>query len=224
MIEIPLLTAVFAAEAIVMLLGALFLLLYRGSKKDRTDRAHAEVLIGNIHQAAGVHERDLSAALADDAEWLDPSLRRATLEEVLHKEKALYRQAIQAFLSRDADQLAEIERHVRGLSEPYCRLIRQLLEKAPQAAGDRVAALEAELRQERAEARATGEQLRVALAALEDVSNEYADLFGAHHTTAELSASLAKVLATFHSAAQAVGAGIPSETPCGGDDPERGRP
>ncbi len=227
MIEIPLLTAVLAAEAIVALLGVLILLIYRRSRKGRDDRDHATALVNRINHEDVAHEQRLANALSESAELLDETLRSATVEEVLRKEKALYRQAIQAFLSQDPLKLAEIDRHVRGLSEPYCRLIGRLLEQAPrrEAAPDaRVAKLEAELLRAQAEADSAKEQLSAAMEALDDVSNEYARMFGSARTAKELRDSLDRVFAVFRRVLQSAEAQFPPESPTGGAASGRDQP
>lgn len=202
MIEIPELIVVLSSEAIVALVGALILMLYQASRKHRSDRSEAAALVDRINREDKAHERQLAEALSETAGMLDENLRNDTLTEVLNKEKALYRQAIQAFLSRDPAKLAEIDRHVRGISEPYCRLISQLLQQAPGSgqAGE-TADLEAELMEAKAEVIEAKQQLAAALEALDDVSKEYARMFGSRHTANEVSESLGRVLTIFKRAA-----------------------
>lgn len=173
MIQVNLLTAVLAIEALAGLIVALLFLLYRRSSKSRSEHAEAVALVDRINQEDEAHEQHLADSLSvlDDTGPLDDSMRRATVEAVLNKEKALYRLAIQAFLSRDAKKLAEIDQHVRGLSEPYCQLIQQLLKQAPPgearaepAPDARTADLQAELKLVKAKAETTKAQLDSAFA------------------------------------------------------------
>ncbi|SMF96924.1 hypothetical protein SAMN02949497_4338 [Methylomagnum ishizawai] len=194
MIEIPQLAAVLATEAIVALLCALVLLWYLGARKTRAERGEAAALVERINSEDEAHEQRLAQALSDGGN-LAPSLRDSVLTEVLNKEKALYRQAIQAFLSRDPAKLAEIDRHVQGISEPYCRLIAELLRQAPRPESN--AGLEAALEHAQVENAELQHRLGKTLQALEDVSQEYARMFGNPHTAQELSASLDRVLAAF---------------------------
>lgn len=206
MIQVNLLTAVLAIEALAGLIVALLFLLYRRSSKSRSEHAEAVALVDRINQEDEAHEQHLADSLSvlDDTGPLDDSMRRATVEAVLNKEKALYRLAIQAFLSRDAKKLAEIDQHVRGLSEPYCQLIQQLLKQAPPgearaepAPDARTADLQAELKLVKAKAETTKAQLDSAFAALDDVSKEYARMFGSTHAAETLAESLSTVQAIF---------------------------
>lgn len=206
MIQINPLTAMLAIEALAGLAVVLLFLLYRRSSKSRSEHAEAVALVDRINQEDESHEQHLAESLSvlDDTGPLDDNMRRATVEAVLNKEKALYRLAIQAFLSRDAKKLAEIDQHVRGLSEPYCQLIQQLLKQTPPgearaepAPGARTADLQAELQLAKAKADTIKAQLDSAFAALDDVSKEYARMFGSTHAAETLAESLSTVQAIF---------------------------
>lgn len=216
MIEIHSLTAIFATEAIVALLGALVLMLFLAARKKRGEREQAGELVTRLNETEKARLQQLDAALVESTELVDDEVRRQTLEAVGHQEKALYRHVIQAFLSRDAEKLAEIDNPVRALSEPYCQLVKQLIERMPahdtSKAGEKLAALETEIRQARAEAERTNEQLTLALATLDEVSGEYVKMFGEPQQAEELHASRKRMLDAFRRTERlAAGGSIPDQ-------------
>jgi hypothetical protein len=221
MIEIPALIAVLAAEAIVALSGLLILLGYRRSRKKRLDRAEAGRFIDRVNETGESRLAELYAALAPDGGPPSEPWFRTLLEEIMAREKAIYRQAFEAFLNRDAARLAEIDAQVRELAEPYCRLIEQWREKLPKYDPtrdlERIDELQAEVLRTRAEADHARAELALALESLEDVSAEYAKMFGSRKTADQLQASLGRVLGIFRRTTQAAGE-EPSPDPLDGHD------
>jgi hypothetical protein len=207
MIEVSTLSAVLAVETIVVLFGTIILLGYRLARKKRMERTELNEFIERVNQCEAIRRENLYAALTGHDRIVDEAVYRETVENVIIKERALYRQLFDAFLSRDMAKLAEIDLYTRELSEPYCYLVNQLPKGTlPQdhpehldylEDREKIARLENEVIRLQDEATQTQTQLTQTLEALVDISTEYTKMFGSSHSTAELQASVARLLDVF---------------------------
>ncbi|QSA96336.1 hypothetical protein [Methylococcus sp. EFPC2] len=204
MLEISALTAVLVAEVLAALLLVLGALLWRAWRRKRAERSHADKLVEHINRADAQRLDELNLALADPSLALDDDQRSHTLEQVGARERALYRLVIRAVLDHDVERLAQLDRHVRALSEPYRELIAQLAEKRPQQeSGDvqvRLENAEEQTRQASAEAEHLRAQLKAALETLDEVSSEYTRMFGESKSGDELQLSRHRMLEAFQRA------------------------
>lgn len=204
MLEIHSLTAVLATEALVALLLALIFMLFRATSRKKVERSQAIALVDRINGTDAQRLDQLGTTLADPALKLDDAQRQHALEELSSREKALYRLVIQAFLDRDTERLAQLDEHVRALSEPFRDLMKGLTEKLPQqelgVLQTRLEAAEQEAQQALGEVERLGDQLRTALETLTEVSSEYARMFGEPKSSDEIQLSRQRMLAAFHRA------------------------
>lgn len=128
------------------------------------------------------------------------------LSEFSLQEKTLYKQIIEVFLHRSMESVMAIDARVRAITEPFCKLLAESkgtdhsvledLEKARQLIEDQ----NARMKQVRFESSQLGEQLSTALETLDEVSSEYAKMFGESKNADELEVSQKKMLNVFHQA------------------------
>jgi DNA repair exonuclease SbcCD ATPase subunit len=223
MIAIHSLTAVLAAEALIVLSGLLLWLLLRGKRRERRERGQARAWVRRFK----AHEKDRRESLGEELAGMDAIVDEAslgeTLAEVKEREQMLYCVIIDAFLTHDVDKLSAVEEQVGGLSEPWRLLARRL---SAAAAGEdpreRLAAMDADLRQARAEAENAAKELERArieredlaqrldraIVALDQVSGEYAKMFNDPKSAEELRASRARLLQALRAAERSLGASV----------------
>lgn len=227
MIEIHTLTAVFAVEAIAVLLLALGLMLFFSRRRKRGEHGQAQALVARINATEVSRMRHLDSELPELVERLPEGIRQETLALVSRQEKALYRQVIQAFLTRDAEKLADLEQYVQGVSVPYLQLLQQLDAQLPNTeSAEKLSVIEQQLQASVAESqRLRGEneqlqeQLKLSLDSLDEVSKEYARMFGHADSAEELQVSREKMMAAFRRSENLANAGLPldHESPAGAD-------
>jgi len=205
MVELHPLAALLTAELIVVLVLAVVFFLIGASKKRRTAHDQADDLVERIVNDEESHLTDLASGLSESGAILPESSRQQVVEAVSQQEKALYRHVIQAFLTGDAARLGDLDRYVRGISEPYCQLIQELIQRSrecdPAELVARIADLETQVQEARTESAQLREELSQSLATLDEVSKEYAKMFGDKHTAADLHASRLRMLDRFREAA-----------------------
>ncbi|NJD07399.1 MAG: hypothetical protein FIA97_13010 [Methylococcaceae bacterium] len=207
MIEIHSLTAVLGLEVLLLLLAVLVFVLWRRSRNHQRDRASAGELVQRVNAQMDERLAQLNGQLFGGIEGLPEDARRESVNAVAMKENELYRHVIRAFLDRDALKLAELDHYVHGVSEPYCRLIGDLIShlkeqpKLPSAevlAWERkMAAAQAEAVESQARAERINHQLSLALDTLDEVSSEYTKMFGETAAAEELQASRKRMLEVF---------------------------
>jgi uncharacterized membrane-anchored protein YjiN (DUF445 family) len=217
MIEIHALTALFGLETIIALLASVIALAYRAQRRKKREKQQAETWVRKFRSREGQRLESLAGELAAGGEGMDGELRQNTLAAVNQNERALYHAILEAFLRQDLSKLAELEVQVQNLSAPWQALLRQASSLPNLAMADmqaQNAALAAELAQARAdqgqalaqarqEREAVQQQLGHAIATLDQVSAEYAKMFGERKTAEELQASRARMLLAFRAAEQA---------------------
>lgn len=208
MIEIYPLAAILTVEALFALLIWVGFLLVGRWNRGRARRGEATHLVERIQEAEPARRDDLAVACEQLGPAITDELRNATVEGVLLRERLLYRQIVKLFIEPSADALKQVEALIGDNAEPYWRLLRVMAEHsaAPAAPTDNTAAIlqRAELARLAAENKSLEAQLIAARKALEDVSNEYAQMFGGAKPAEELRRSLRHVLDVFQEAEHAV--------------------
>lgn len=225
MIAVHSLTAVLATEALIVLFCLLLWLLYRSRRQEKRDRGQARAWVSQFSAHDAERLNLLGEELAELDGVVDKDSLNETVDEVRQRERLLYCVVIDAFLTRDVAKLASVEEKVGSLSEPWRLLARRLAEAAADAGDDddpreRLAALDAELQQARGEVDAAAKELELAraeredlaqrldraIAALDQVSGEYAKMFGDAKSAEELRASRERLLRAFRAAERSIGA------------------
>jgi hypothetical protein len=207
MIEIHSLTAVLGTEVLLALLATLAFVLWRGRRNTQRDRASAGELVERVNAEMDQRLAQLNGRLFAEIEGLPERTRLESVSAVTVKENELYRHVIRAFLDHDAIKLAELDQYVHGVSEPYCRLIGDLIShlkeqpKLPSAEvvawEQKVAVVQAEAVEAQARAERINHQLSLALDTLDEVSSEYTKMFGETSAAEELQASRKRMLEVF---------------------------
>jgi hypothetical protein len=206
MIEVHSLTAVLGAELLVVLVLILLFLLWRGSSRTRKDQAKANDLVTRINAEHTRRLENLGSRIFETIADFPAEKREQSMSAVALKENELYRHVIRAFLNHDMDKLAELDRYVHGLSEPYCQLIADLIDhlpkgnaqqKAEQGLEERLSVAEAVAQESQAKAEQINHQLTLALSTLDEVSSEYTKMFNEARSAEELNHSRKRMLEAF---------------------------
>ena len=182
MIEVHSVIVVLVLEALVALLLALLFLAARNWFKRRRERGQVDDFVNRINHQADIVLPTANQPLSENSEAaLSSDVLQETLDAVNHREKELYRHVLQAFLQRDAGKLAQLDQHVRALSEPYTRLIQEVLARPLKQPDTLLVEQVQQARAEANKAREEAEQIKLklgnALNTLNNVSSEYAKMF-----------------------------------------------
>ncbi|MCX7086900.1 MAG: hypothetical protein NTV00_02480 [Methylococcales bacterium] len=208
MIELDSVVVILMIEALV----ALFLLvmgLYLWSRKKKSgDFQVAHALINQLGETHTLRTERLENLIVESCE-LEAGDLQALLKNIDVREKALYQQIIQVFLNRDPKVLKELDAYIQDLSKPYCAMLKKVGgNNAPNAAATATAAAAAEadlaIAQEKIarlmdKNSAITQQLQLALRTVDEVSDEYTQMFNGTKGEIELRASYRRFMRIFQS-------------------------
>ncbi len=194
MIDLQTFSLAFFAEAALLLLAVLGLVLHTWLRNQRQERQAAGRLIAQLQRAMPEHGENLQQLL-EGFEQLPAEHQEDLIADLLARERRLYQQILNLFLSRDPRRLGHIESHIRALQEPYQQLL-QSLPQAPAPAADPEALAEARarIRTLEAEVEQLADQLQVALETLDNLSSEYTRMFAPDRSREELEASRRRIM------------------------------
>jgi len=192
-----LLSLVLLAEVFVVGLVVLYLIFFVFGKKKQEQRQAVEAITRGFKK----HHSERSKELNEDAilSSIDGELLSKFVQEISQKEANLYQQISKLFLQKDTTALKLLDKRVKEVSDSYWEVIKQTVQSSQNkvSTGGNEASLKADLDVAVSEQERLSEQLNVALTTLDEVSNEYAHLFGSDKDEEELKASKEKMLACF---------------------------
>lgn len=139
------------------------------------------------------------AQILNATNHVDSELIEQTLQNINAAERALFQQVIQFYLEQNPNLLKKVEKQISHLSEPYYQLIEKLTQNIQQ---NTPAVIINETKQpERVVSQPPNhqltQQLKYALQAIEEITDEYARVFNGRQTTLELENSSQKMLQLF---------------------------
>lgn len=174
-------------------------------RRKNHDQAAVRNFIERLKETESQRIEELKQRLQGLTNVSDEQLSQV-LEEFSLQEKTLYKQVIEVFLHRSMDSVMAISSRVKAITEPFCKLLTDAkgvdesvlrdMKKARKLIEEQTA----RMKQLRFESSQLGEQLSTALETLDEVSSEYAKMFGASKSAEELDASQKKMLNTFRQA------------------------
>ena len=198
MIEVDSLVAIFVIEA----LAGLFLIVvgftFFISRRKNKERSAAKDLVNKLKNGERARKENLGSQLTESCE-LDTATIDNVLAEIDGQEKRLYQQLVKMFLGRDAALLAEIDKSVQALSDPFWKLLSEMgaAEKVDSAMSDAIDTANSEIERLRGESERLSEQLGMAMQTMDEVSSEYSKMFGSSKDTEELDISRTRMLNTY---------------------------
>jgi hypothetical protein len=194
MIELNATLAVLMVEALICLVVlAVGYFFVKGNKKNKELTA-ADKMIKTIKKSTQGRTESL-AGLVDEYCSIEPELQQQLLEEINRQERTLYQQIIRLFLDKDAAVLNKIESCIRGLSEPYCKMLEFGTGSATETSN-----AQQEIKQLHQNNKRLSEQLHNSLKAMDEISSEYTRMFKGTKNEIELQTSFKKMLQTCHDA------------------------
>ena len=206
MIELDSVVVILMIEALV----ALFLLvlgLYLWSRKKKSgDFQVAHALINQLGETHTLRTERLGNLIIERCE-LEAGDFEALLKNIDAREHALYQQIIQVFLNRDPKVLKELDAYIQDMSKPYCAMLKKVGNNTPNAAATAATATaEADLAiaQEKIarlmdKNSTITQQLQLALRTVDEVSDEYTQMFNGTKGEVELRASYRRFMRIFQS-------------------------
>ncbi|BCX80473.1 DNA-damage-inducible protein D [Methylomarinovum caldicuralii] len=194
MIDTHTLTLAFLVESVALLLLVLGWILHTWLRHQRQETEAARRLISQVEKAAPDHSAALGELLAA-FEQLPQGQQEALIGELIEREKALYHQVLQLFLSRDSHRLGQLAGHIRALQEPYRQLLKEVA-AAPKPEADSRPLQEAQRQIEalQAETQQLADQLQTALETIDTLSAEYTRMFAPDRSREELEASRRRIV------------------------------
>ncbi|BCX87960.1 DNA-damage-inducible protein D [Methylomarinovum tepidoasis] len=194
MIDTQTLTLAFLVESVALLLLVLGWILHTWLRHQRQETEAARRLISQVEKTAPDHSAALGELLAA-FEQLPQDQQEALTGELIEREKALYHQILQLFLTRDSRRLGQLEGRIRALQEPYRQLLKEVA-AAPKPEADPRPLQEAQRRIEalQAETQQLADQLQTALETIDALSSEYTRMFAPDRSREELEASRRRIV------------------------------
>lgn len=198
MIEVHSLVAVFVVEALAALFLLVVVFTFFISRRKSKERSAAKDLVNKLKDSESSRKESLGDRLSESCE-LDPSKIDHVIAEIDGQEKNLYQQIVKMFLGRDAALLAEIDKSVQALSDPFCRLLSEIAssEKVDSAMSSAIETANLEIQRLRGESERLSEQLGMAMQTMDEVSSEYSKMFGSSKDSEELDISRKRMLNTY---------------------------
>jgi len=182
-------------EALVVVLIICGVVAFLNVKRKQKDRAGVNSLIQSIGLTSDQHALQLEDQFAG-AEDADPEAVKELIKSAKANEKALYQHIVSLYLKRDANMLSQLGSKVNGVTDTYLSLMDLLSAPSttPTVDPEELAALKMELDQAITEKRRLSKELRTVTNTLEDVSDEYAQMFGGTPAFDEIKASKARMM------------------------------
>ncbi len=195
MIEVHSLVAVFAVEALAALFLLVVVFTFFMSRRKNKERSAAKDLVNKLKNNETSRKESLGVRLSESCE-LAPSTLDNVIAEIDGQEKNLYQQIVKMFLGRDAALLAEIDKSVQALSDPFCKLLAEIAsaEKVDSAMSSAIETANSEIQRLRGESERLSEQLSMAMQTMDEVSSEYSKMFGSSKDSEELDISRKRML------------------------------
>ena len=198
MIEVNSLFAVFVVEGLAALILLVVVVAFSMSRRNSNERSAVKDFVNKLKKGEKSRKEELSVRLSETCQLEDSALHDA-LAEIGVNEKQLYQHIVKMVLRRDPTLLAEIDKGVQVLSEPFCKLLAKLstIEKADPAMNALTEKTNSEIQQLRSERERLSKQLSMAMETMDEVSNEYSKMFGSAKQAEELDFSRKRMLNTY---------------------------
>ncbi len=197
-----LLTWVLLAEVLIAALVFLGLILFITSRKKKTAHKAVQVLIKKIKANASARKEKVSEDKIFSS--FDSNMVDELFDEVREKESKMYQHIVRIFLKKEASDLNSLDTYMDEISAPYWRALKEVVEQSQVnvQGGDELSTVNAERALVVNENERLSEQLALALKTLDEVSNEYANMFDGKKEREELNSSRARVLDHFYQVLQ----------------------
>lgn len=194
MIDTHTLTLAFLVESVALLLLVLGWILHTWLRHQCQETEAARRLVSQVEKTAPDHSAVLGELLVA-FEQLPQGQQEALIGELIEREKALYHQILQLFLTRDSHRLGQLADRIRALQEPYRQLLKEVA-AAPKPASDPRPLQEAQRQIEalQAETQQLADQLQTALETIDALSSEYTHMFAPGRSREELEASRRRIV------------------------------
>lgn len=205
------LNTVLMAEALAIVLLILAAIVFLAMKRKSKDRSAVGTLIQSIGLTTDQHALELEERLSE-IPGMDEEMMQAMLASAKQNEKALYQHIITLYLKRDARMLNQLSLKVDGLTNPYMDAMSKLvgIAAANPDMSEELKALQDKLDEATREKRRLSKELRTVSNTLEEVSDEYAQMFGGSRGIEEISASRKRMLRIIENSIKDLG-GDPSD-------------
>lgn len=205
MIQLDSVVVVLMAEALVVLVLLMAVLFFLSRNRRGREMAEVDRFIDQMDEQSLVKQHRLEQFLGEDC-GLPVETVESVLAAVLKAERALFQQIFRLFLQRDLATLADIERKIDELAEPYQNLLVDHPEPTSGAVGqvDKLAAMERINQQ-------LVRQLDTAMKTIDEISAEYTRVFSGNQTALELENSSKKMLQVFAEAEHSIRINVAGE-------------
>ncbi|MDX2427044.1 MAG: hypothetical protein QNK15_12410 [Cycloclasticus sp.] len=197
-----LLTWVLLAEVLLVAVGILCLLIFVASRQKKTTHKAIQTLTKKIKKNISARKEKVD----EDGSFssFNDKLIDELFDEVQQKESKMYQHIARIFLKKEADDLKSLDVYMNEISEPYLKALKEVIDQSQikTQGGTDLSMLNSELALVVNENERLSEQLTLALKTLDEVSNEYANMFDGKKEREELNSSRARVLDHFYQVLQ----------------------
>ena len=184
-------------EVVLLVAAGLFVVYYLGGRQKK----EAHNAIKSLTKKIKKNSEERKDTVADDVVFstMDEEQKNELLVEIQQTESKLYQHVAKLFLQKDVSDLALLDAHVNEISVPYLKAIKSASghSEAQNNNSLEVSELNSQLSTVIGEKERLSQQLGAALKTLEEVSNEYANMFDGSKEKEELIKSKARMLAYY---------------------------
>ncbi len=200
----PSLSIIFFEALFILALLVLVIPVLRYKNNSKTQNA-ALALIKRLEKNKS-DRTDQLEQLINDSTDLEPAQLKEFLEEIEGSEKYFYQYLLRMFFNRDAELLKKIDKKVLNLSDPYCKLLSHAASAASNndALTDELQRAQQEIIRLNHENLAISEQLGTAMNTLDEITDEYTQIFSGKRTALELTNSSKKMMELFRTSGQSI--------------------
>ncbi|MBQ0724121.1 MAG: hypothetical protein KBT50_00800 [Cycloclasticus sp.] len=181
-------------EVVLLVAAGLFVVYYLGGRQKK----EAHNAIKSLTKKIKKNSEERKGTVADDVAFsaMDEEQKKELLVEIQQTESKLYQHVAKLFLQKDVSDLALLDAHVNEISVPYLKAIKSAAvhSEAQNSNALEVSELNSQLSTVLDEKERLSQQLGAALKTLDEVSNEYANMFDGSKDKDELIKSKARML------------------------------
>lgn len=202
MIELDATLAILMLEALIVLIGLVLLFIVMNANKKNKEHAAADSLIKKVNKSSAERNENLTDVLTN-IRAIDLEMQQQVMQDISAQERQLYQEIVRLFLQKDVSTLSKIDNCIKGLSEPYFKLIQTQSGAGDSAvSSDDISSAQQTISKLQTTCKRLSDQLNTALSSVDEISSEYSRIFNGTKNEEELQKSCKKMLHLYRQAQQ----------------------
>lgn len=187
---------VFALVIEVAVVVLVFYIFFKNKSKKELERELIIKIIQGKEDDKEFREKELKEQL--NMPSIDPAGLDGVVSEIQSNELKFYQYVIKVFLQKEVSHLKLLEKYVNSLSSPYWQILNEHCTKFVSANEADLKKLKGKLKVAQQEEKHLSERLGIALKTLDEVSDEYTNMFDKEAGLDDLMESKARMIGFFN--------------------------